>query len=87
MARGMLPNKAEAYQGFLVQSSNTLAEAAKALIMIARSRPTESSEVMASLEMHAYREILQGTIGALMALGHFPYLGNIDSEIVGEKLC
>jgi hypothetical protein len=87
IATGMTSKRAEAYQGFLTAASGYLNDAAKGLTMVANHRPNVSDSQMDALEMHAYHQVLQATITSLMALSHFPYLGNIESSIVREKLC
>lgn len=86
MSRGMTANKAAAFQGFLVQTSQTLNETAKAFAAVSGLRPKGSAEDIARLEAYAYNQILQATISAIMALGHFPYLEGVDSRITEENL-
>lgn len=87
MAQGISPSKASAFEVFLVQANDSVKQTAKALTMVAKYRPDATTdEQIALLEMHAYNQTLQMAVTCLMALGHFPYLGNIDVSIVKDKL-
>ncbi len=88
MSRGMTTQKAQAYEAFLIQTSEHLDSAGKAWAGLAANRgPATTSNQAAGMEMHAYVQLLQATVGCLMALGHFPYLPRIDARDVTEKLC
>ena len=76
-----------AYEPFLYQSDEHLELASRALTRVAMARPTVSDREVAKLEEAAYFQALQAAISVLMALAHFPYLPNVDTEEVREKLC
>ncbi len=87
MARGMAPDKGGAYEAFLIQTGEYLDGSSQSWARLAEARPRITASQAEGMEMHAYIQILQATIGCLMALGHFPYLPRIDAEVVTEKLC
>ena len=72
------PVRPDAYEGFLVATSDHLDKAAKMLSNIAKFRGEGVDErAMASLEHIGLTEIMAATVSAMLALGHYPYLSRI----------
>ena len=78
------PIRPDAYEGFMVATSEHLDQAAQFFSKIAEERNTASLDTLTALEHYGMREILQATVSALLALGHYPYLDRIQMD--GEVL-
>lgn len=78
------PVQVEAYETFLLNTSEHLDLAAQFLTQIAEKREAANDETLASLEQCGLREILQASVSGLLALAHYPYLNRITMQ--GERL-
>lgn len=87
IAQDFTPKTASAFEVFLVQAHDSVKQTAKALTLVAKERPNATNGAQIEmLEMHAFNQTLQAAVTCLMMLGHFPYLKNIDSSVVKDKL-
>lgn len=79
-----VPVRPDAYEAFLIKTSEHLDLAAQLLTRIASERENSNADTLTTLEQCGLREMLQATVSALLALGHYPYLKSINLE--GELL-
>lgn len=78
LAKGLAPDRAAAFQEFLIQTGGHSDSTVQAWSHLAQARPTLTGRDSDRAEMRVYRELLNLTISAIMTLAHYPHLAKID---------
>lgn len=79
LSKGLAPERAAAFQEFLVQTGGHADSTAQTWGHLAQARETLTGMQADRAEHVVYRELLNLTISAIMTLAHFPHLAKIDA--------
>ena len=84
IARGLAPEKATAYDGFVELCQERADEAMQNWNFLIGSRQKITGSEAARMERDAYDAILQLAVAANLALAHFPFLDRIEFDLKSE---
>ncbi len=78
IARGLAPDRAAAFEGFMIETGGHAVAISESWSNLAMARPIMTPVCADSAEMRVYTDTLATAVSALLTLAHFPHLEKID---------
>ena len=85
LARGLAPDKASAYDGFVELTQERADQATAAWNDLITNRPKSTKIQAARMEKAAYDACLAAAVAAMLTLAHFPFLDKIEFNFEEER--